>query len=86
MPIGCRKSIMNYKNGKWAKTIIDLQHDNGSWGYFHSLSNPTRKQPMTKEQALRRLEILGYTINDTPIQKAVQYLNNCLINLKLGKR
>jgi hypothetical protein len=56
-----------------------LQHDDGSWGYFHSLSVPTPKQPMTTEQALRRLEILGFTINDVPIQKTVKYLHNCLI-------
>ena len=70
---------MDYKDGKWAKKILELQQDNGSWGYFHSLSNPTPKQPMTTEQALRKLEILGFTINDIPIQKTVKYLHNCLI-------
>jgi hypothetical protein len=70
---------MNYKDGKWAKKIISLQHDDGSWGYFHSLSNPSPKQPMTTEQALRRLEILGFTIDDKPIKKAVKYMDNCLI-------
>jgi hypothetical protein len=69
---------MDYKNGKWAKQILELQHDDGSWGYFHTLSKPTPKQPMTTEQALRRLEILGFSINDKPIQKAVKYLHNCL--------
>jgi hypothetical protein len=34
---------------------------------------------MTTEQALRRLEILGFSIHDSPIQKAVKYLQNCLI-------
>jgi len=70
---------MYFKDGKWAQKIIELQHQDGSWGYFHSLSNPTPQQPMTTEQALRRLEILGYTINDKPIQKAMKYLQNCLI-------
>jgi hypothetical protein len=69
---------MYFKDGKWAKKILDLQHENGSWGYFHTLSKPTSAQPLTTEQALRRLEILGYTINDKPIQKAVKYLQNCL--------
>ena len=50
---------MDYKKGKWAGKITALQHDDGSWGYFHSLSNPTPKQPMTTEQALRRLMNLG---------------------------
>jgi hypothetical protein len=68
---------MDYKDGKWAKKIIELQHDDGSWGYFHTLTKPTSKQPLTTEQALRRLEILGYTINDKPIQKAIKYLQNC---------
>lgn len=69
---------MDYKNGKWARKIIDLQHDDGSWGYFHTLSNPTSKQPITTEQALRRLEILGFSIDDKPIENAVKYMDNCL--------
>jgi len=60
---------MDYKNGKWAKKIIELQYDDGSWGYFHSLSNPALEQSITTEQALRRLEILGFTIDDKPIKK-----------------
>ena len=49
---------MNYKDGKWAKKILELQRDDGSWGYFHSLSTltPGRFPSMTTEQALRRLE------------------------------
>jgi hypothetical protein len=71
---------MNYKDGKWAKRILELQYDDGSWGYFHSLSTLTPGQfsSMTTEQALRRLEILGYTIDDKPVKKAVKYLHGCL--------
>jgi len=69
---------MDYKDGKWAKKIIELQHEDGSWGYFHTLSNHSSKQPITTEQALRRLEILGFTIDDKPIKKAVKYMNDCL--------
>jgi hypothetical protein len=71
---------MKYKNGKWAKKILELQLDDGSWGYFHSLSTltPGRFPSMTTEQALRRLEILGYTIDDKPVKKAVKYMNDCL--------
>jgi len=54
-------------------------YEDGSWGYFHSLSNPTSKQPITTEQALRRLEILEFTIDDKPIKKAVKYMNDCPI-------
>jgi hypothetical protein len=72
------KRKMNYKDGKWAKKILELQHNDGSWGYFHSLSKPTTKQPITTEQALRRLEILGYTIDDKPVKKSVKYMENCL--------
>ena len=70
---------MDYKDSKWADKIIKLQQKDGSWGYFHSLSNPTKEKPITTEQALRRLKILGFTINDKPIQKAINYLSNCLI-------
>ena len=70
---------MDYKNGKWAKKILEIQHDDGSWGLnFHTLSYPTSKQPLTTEQALRRLEILGFTIGDEPIEKAAKYMTNCL--------
>ncbi len=67
-----------YKDSKWAKEIISLQDKDGLWGYFHTLSEP-KKQPITTEQALRRLQILGYTIEDTCIQKTVSYMHNCLI-------
>lgn len=67
-----------YKESRWAREIISLQHFDGSWGFFHSLSVPSKKYPITTEQALRRLEILGYTIDDAPIQKAVSYMHNCL--------
>lgn len=70
-----------YKNGKWAKQIIELQDNEGKWGDFHSLSS-TGNLHITTEQALRRLELLGYTIEDECIQKAVEYMNDCLIGKK----
>ena len=70
--------MIDYKNSKWAADIIDLQKDDGSWGYFHTLSEPSKQNPITTEQAIRRLEILGYTINDEPIMKAVSYMQDCL--------
>jgi|LAHS01.1.fsa_nt_gb hypothetical protein len=72
---------MTYKNSKWAKEILSLQYDEGMWGYFHTLSEP-HKHPITTEQALRRLQILGYNLNDESIQKAVEYMSDCLIGSK----
>lgn len=69
---------MKYKQGKWADQIIKLQHDDGSWGFFHTLSKPSPGQPMTTEQALRRLYVLGFSIDDKPIKKTITYLHNCL--------
>ncbi len=66
-----------YKGTRWAKEIIELQQENGLWGYFHTLSEPN-KNPITTEQALRRLQILGYTIHDECIEKAVEYMHDCL--------
>jgi len=68
---------MDYKNGKWAKKLIDMQLDDGSWGYFHTLYSD-RILPITTEQALRRLEILGFTSDDKPIKKTLKYMHNCL--------
>lgn len=70
-----------YKDSKWAKEIVSIQDENGLWGYFHTLSEPN-KTPLTTEQALRRLQILGYTINDNPILKTVEYMNDCLMGKK----
>ncbi len=66
-----------FKNSIWAKQIIEAQKEDGSFGHFHSLSEP-RKSPLTTEQALRRLEILGYTIEDEVIIKTVTYMEKCL--------
>lgn len=66
-----------HKDGKWAKQIISLQEDDGKWGCFHSLSQ-FYNSPITTEQALRRLERLGYTIEDACIQKTVCYMDDCL--------
>ena len=70
-----------HKDVKWAKQIISLQDSEGKWGIFHTLSQPTT-QNITTEQALRRLERLGYTIEDECIQKAILYMNDCLIGKK----
>ena len=70
---------MAHKNGKIAEQIIALQNDDGTWGNeFHSLSIPNNKKTLTTEQALRRLKILGFTINDEPIRKAVDCMVACL--------
>ena len=66
-----------HKKGKWANDLIALQEPDGKWGFFHSLSQ-FYDSPVTTEQALRRLERLGYTIEDTCIQKAVWYMDDCL--------
>jgi hypothetical protein len=66
-------------DGKWAQQIISLQNQDGTWGhFFHGLGRPTAKQPITTEQALRRLGVLGYTIADEPIRKAVDCMAACL--------
>ena len=67
-----------YEN-KWVKQILSLQHEDGSWGHFHSLSHPTKEQPMTTEQALRRLRILGLTVENETVTRAVKYMERNLL-------
>ncbi len=68
-----------YRNGKWAEEIISLQNPDGTWGnMFHSLCAPNKRYPLTTEQALRRLKILGFTIKDMPIRSAVDCMTSCL--------
>lgn len=70
---------MDYKNGKIAQQIIELQNEDGTWGnMFHSLAMPNNKQLLTTEQALRRLKRLGFSMEDAPIQKAVDCMTSCL--------
>lgn len=68
----------NHKNGKWAKQILALRHDDGMWGNFHTLSRPVSGKTYTTEQALRRLLILGYTIKDEPVQTIVRRMEMCI--------
>lgn len=70
-----------HKDTKWAEEIIALQEVDGKWGHFHSLSQYS-KSPITTERALRRLLYLGYSIEDDCINKAVSYMNDCLIGKK----
>jgi len=66
-----------YREGKWAREILSRQEADGKWGNFHSLAATCGKS-MTTEQALRRLERLGFTMEDECIRKAVSYMDNCL--------
>ncbi len=70
-----------HKNGKWAKQIIEWQNNEGNWGDYHSLAIAGTSHIIT-EQAVRRLERLGYTIEDECIQKAVQYMSDCIAGKK----
>ena len=71
--------MVSHKEGQIAKRIIELQNEDGTWGNeFHSLAVPTGKKPLTTEQALRRLKILGFTVEDEPIRKAVDCMVSCL--------
>ncbi|MEL7603663.1 MAG: hypothetical protein AAGU77_10965, partial [Bacillota bacterium] len=67
-----------YKQTEWAKEILAQQRGDGTWGLFHSLAMPDRRS-YTTEQALRKLEALGYTIEDGCIERAVSALHGCLI-------
>lgn len=66
-----------HKDGKWAWQLMALQREDGSWGRFHSMATHG-DSPVTTEQALRRLRILGCTIEDDCIRRAVAYMDDCL--------
>jgi hypothetical protein len=68
---------MDYKNGKWSNKIISMQHPDGSWGCFHTLRRDS-DTPITTEQALTRLECLGYTAEDKCIKRAIAHMEKLL--------
>ncbi len=71
--------MSDYKTGKWATEIISLQNSDGTWGnMFHSLCPPNKRYPLTTEQALHRLKILGFNIKDAPICKTIDCITACL--------
>ena len=70
-----------YKQGKCARDILSLQDSEGAWGYFHTHFSDS-PCPYTTESALRRLEILGYTMEDECIRRAVAYMSDCLSGVK----
>lgn len=69
---------MNHKDGKWAKQILALRHEDGMWGNFHTLSRPQNGKAYTTEQALRRLYLLGYSMEDEAIQQVVERMVLCV--------
>ncbi len=71
-----------HKQGKWAQEIIAAQDTEGKWGIFHSMAHPSSGKPLTTEQALRRLERLGFTQEDACIQRALSYMHDCLTGAK----
>ena len=76
--------MQNYRNGKWANQIISMQHPDGSWGCFHTLRG-NRDTPMTTEMALLRLELLGYTAEDTCIKNAIAHMETPYIQANRPK-
>jgi len=40
-----------YRDGKWARQIISMQHADGGWGCFHTLRGDS-ETPITTEKAL----------------------------------
>ena len=43
---------VDYKKTKWAQDILKLQNEDGTWGnQFHSLALPSKRYPLTTEQA-----------------------------------
>lgn len=68
---------------KWVQEIINLQHEDGSWGFFHALSQPSNKRSITTEQALRRLRILGLTKDDECVRRALEYVEKCISGVSL---
>lgn len=72
--------MADHRGGRWAAGILAMQNPDGTWGsQFHTLSMPDRRRGLiTTEQALRRLKLLGFTIEDEPIRRAVDCMTSCL--------
>ncbi|MGN1409663.1 MAG: hypothetical protein ACI4XJ_05745, partial [Eubacteriales bacterium] len=69
---------MDFRHGKQAEKVLSLRNPDGMWGNFHTLSIPQKGKGVTSEQALRRLWILGFTMEDEVIQTAVSRMERSL--------
>lgn len=69
---------MDYKNGKWARQILDSRNREGMWGNFHTLSQPVSSKAITTEQAIRRLRILGFTKEEEAVQAVLERMCQCV--------
>lgn len=70
-----------HRNSKWAQKLLELQDDEGKWGWFHTLSRFC-DSPVTTEGALRRLERLGFTREDECVRRVLAYMHACLTGEK----
>ncbi len=70
--------MADYRGGKWASQILESRNPDGMWGNFHALSESAKNKPITTEQALRRLRILGYTKDDEVIKTAIRKMTHCV--------
>lgn len=72
--------MVDFRGGRWARELLALQNPDGTWGtQFHTLSGVDRRKGLvTTEQALRRLKVLGFTLEDEPIRRAVDCMAACL--------
>lgn len=75
--------MTDHRNSKQAEKILALQRADGSWGYFHTLS---RGEVRTTEQAIRRLMLLGYTLEDDCLRRAAVYMEGCLAKGEIPDR
>lgn len=66
-----------FQETRWAREMMSKQDWEGKWGQFHSLSKSSGDR-YTTEMALRRLKRLGFTMEDSCIQRAVAYMTACL--------
>ncbi len=75
--------MIDHRCSKQAERFLSLQHEDGSWGMFHSLA---KGEVCTTEGAVRRLMILGYTAEDVCLHRAAEYIKSCLEKKEIPDR
>ena len=71
----------NLNNSRWVHQLGSEQHENGSWGRFHTMDTKKRQKIVTTEFGVARARALGLDASHPILLKTIQYITKLLNNV-----